>query len=241
MSNHANVLVFGPHPDDAEIWCGGLVARLADHGHRVGIVDLTRGETGTRGKVEDRLREGEEAARILGAVFRENLGLEDGAVNTGREAKRAVVEAIRRARPEILVAPYPADDHPDHANGGRLVDESLFLAGLKNFSADGEAHRARQVWHYMCHQPFSPSFVVDVSDVFDRKLEAIRCFSSQLHREESREPATNVSSADFLERLTARCRTFGDLIGVRFGEPFFTRKPVRIDDPLAPWLGANPS
>jgi len=231
--------VFGPHPDDVEIWSGGLVAKLARLGYRVGIVDLTQGDLGTRGSVEDRLGEAREAARILGAVFRENLGLPDGGVRSDEASRRAVIEAIRRHRPAILVAPYPTDDHPDHAGAGILVEEALFLAGLRRYPAGGEAHRARQVWHYMCHHPFVPSFVLDVSEVFETKMRAIRCFRSQLHREGSDEPATNISDPCFLPRIEARGRYFGSLIGSTFGEPFFTRKPPRVRDPLAPWLGGE--
>jgi bacillithiol biosynthesis deacetylase BshB1 len=236
MDRSADALVFGPHPDDAEIWSGGLIARLARLGYRVGIVDLTRGETGTRGSAEERLREAQEAARVLGAAFRENLGLIDGALAVEPASKRAVVEAIRRSRPAILIAPYPSDDHPDHANAGRIVEESLFLAGLRRFEADGEAHRPRQIWYYMCHEPIPTSFVVDISDVFERKLKAIRCFATQLHRPGSREPSTNISSPDFLDRIEARCRYFGSLVGADFGEPYHVKRPVRVEDPLAPWV-----
>jgi bacillithiol biosynthesis deacetylase BshB1 len=236
MERLVDALVFGPHPDDAEIWSGGLIARLSALGHRVGIVDMTRGETGTRGTVEQRLAEADEAALLLGAAFRENLELTDGSLAVEPETKRRVVAAIRRHRPAILVAPYPSDDHPDHAATGRIVEESLFLAGLRRFDADGDAHRARQVWYYMCHEPFSTSFVVDISDVFETKMRAIRCFSSQLHREGSSEPATNISSPDFLTRIEARCRYFGSLAGATFGEPFHVKKPVRVHDPLAPWI-----
>jgi bacillithiol biosynthesis deacetylase BshB1 len=236
MSDPLHLLVFGPHPDDVEIWCGGLVASLAAQGYRVGIADVTRGEAATRGTPEQREEEAKAAARILGVTVRENLGLADGHLESDAESRRAFVEAIRRHRPAILLAPHPSDDHPDHAAAGRLARDTLFLAGLRKYDAQGVAHRARQVWHYMCHQPFPPSFIADVTHVFERKMESIRAYASQLHSEESREPATNVSSPDFLERLEARMRHFGSLAGVRYGEPYFVETPVRLEDPLAPWI-----
>lgn len=235
MSTAVDLLVFGPHPDDVEISCGGLVAKMTARGYRVGIVDLTRGETGTRGTPERRLEEAAAAGEVLGAAFRENLGLPDGRLSSTEEARRKVIESVRRHRPRILVGPYSTDYHPDHAATGKLLHEILFLSGLARYEADGEPHRAAQVWSYMCHDPFDPSFIVDVSDHFERKLQAIRCFASQLHDPDSTEPATNISRSDYTERLEARFRYYGSLIDVRFGEPFHTRRMVRMDDPLQAW------
>jgi len=232
-----DLLVFGPHPDDVEIFCGGLVVKMVRAGYRVGIVDLTRGETATRGTPEERQKEAEAAARVLGASFRENLRLPDGRLAVDDDTKRPLIEAVRRHRPAVLVGPYPVDAHPDHAATGRLLEEIPFLSGLARYPASGAPHRPRQVWSYMCHHPFDPSFIVDVSDAFKAKMEAVRCFASQLHREASDELPTDISSPDYLDRLEARFRYFGSLIRARHGEPFASRTPVRVEDPLAPWLG----
>ena len=233
MTQPVDLLVFGPHPDDIEISCGSLVATMVARGYRVGLVDLTRGETGTRGTPETRLDEAEAAANVLGASFRENLELPDGAISDeDPDTRRAVIEAIRRHRPTVVVGPYSTDYHPDHAATGRLLQRVLFLSGLAKIDADGTPWRAEQIWSYMCHDPFPPSFIVDVSAVFEQKLAAIRCFESQLYRADSDEPATNIASADYLERLEARFRYFGSLIRARYGEPFHTTTPVRMRDPL---------
>ncbi len=237
MTPPVDLLAFGPHPDDVEISCGGLVAKLVSLGYRVGIVDLTRGETGTRGTPETRLEEAAAAAKVLGVAFRENLELPDGHLAVTDAMKRPIIEAIRRHRPRILLGPFPADTHPDHVATGKLLDEVLFLSGLVNYDAAGAPHRPQQTWSYMCHDPIDPSFLVDVSDAFATKMQALRCFASQLHDPTSDEPETNLASEDYLARLEARFRYFGSLIGARYAEPFHTRRPVRIDDPLAPWVG----
>jgi len=234
-----DLLVFGPHPDDVEISCGGLVASMVARGHRVVIADLTRGETGTRGTPETRVREAEAAARVLGVEVRENLGLPDGGLRSDDRCRRALVECIRRHRPAVLVGPYPADYHPDHAATGRLLEEVRFLSGLAKYAADGDPWRASGIWSYMCHDPIPTTFVVDVTEVWDRKIEALRCFASQLHDPRSREPATDIASPDKLERLEARFRYFGSLVGARFGEPFHAPRPLRLDDPVLAGLGAR--
>ena len=236
MVEPVDLLAFGPHPDDVELWAGGLLIKLVSLDYRVAIVDLTRGEIGTRGTPDARLAEAEAARGLLGASYRENLGLPDGGIESNNEAKRAVIESIRRFRPKVLLAPHVSDVHPDHANAGRLIKEAMFLSGLEKMDADGAPHRARQTWFYMCHEPFLPSFIVDITNEFPRKLAAIRCFSSQLHQKGSAEGETDIASPDYLERLEARLRYFGSLIQARYGEPYLTSSPVRVSDPLSPWM-----
>ncbi len=237
---HADVLVFGAHPDDVEMGCGGLVLSLGRRGRRVVVVDLTRGELSTRGTAAARRRETAVASRILGLRARENLELPDGGIPSGGAAREAVVRVIRKWRPLLLVAPPLDDLHPDHANGGRLVLESHFLAGVAKFAPDSPPHRANRLIHYMQHWRFIPSFVVDISDVFDEKMRAIRSYGSQFHRVGSTEPATNLSRPEFLEELQARDRYYGVSIGTRYGEPYQVDGPVRLDDPLAAWPTAVP-
>jgi bacillithiol biosynthesis deacetylase BshB1 len=234
-----DVLAFGPHPDDVEIRCGGLLLRCIESGRSAAIVDITRGETGTRGTADERAEEAEQGRRTLGVAVRENLGLPDGFVEPTREAKLAVVATLRRHRPALVLAPYPRDLHPDHAATGRLVEGSLFLAGLRKVG-EGEPHRPTTLLFYMCHHPFVPTLVVDVTSVFDRKLQAIRCYGSQLHRPGVDAPRTDIGSPDFEERLVAWHRTYGTQVGVRYGEPYFAHRPLGIQDPASALLDPAP-
>jgi bacillithiol biosynthesis deacetylase BshB1 len=239
MSN-ADVLVFGAHPDDVEMGCGGLILSLANRGRRVVVVDLTRGELATRGDRATRDAESEEAARVLRLCARENLDLPDGSVPASGPAREKVVGAIRRWRPTLIVAPPVVDLHPDHGNGGQLVLESHFLAGVAKFAPGLPAHRAHQIVHFMQHFRFVPSFVADITSVFAEKMRAVRCFGSQFYREASGDPPTNLARKEFLEELEARDRYHGMAIGTRYGEPFRIEGPARVDDPVAAWLDPVP-
>jgi len=234
-----DLLVLGAHPDDAELAAGGLIARTVRAGHRVGVLDLTRGEMGSRGSPEIREREAREAARVLGLACRENLGLPDGGLTASLENRRLVAEAYRRFRPALVAAPHPEDLHPDHAAAGRLAEEAFYPAGFARYRTEGPPrgaapppYRPLGLIHYMNHTPFRPSFILDIGEVWRIRLEAIRCFASQLHREGSAEPRTNISSPDFLDRLDARLRHYGSLIGASHGEPYWTRRPPPMADPL---------
>ena len=228
-----DLLVFAAHPDDAELAAGGLIAKSVKWGHRVGIVDFTRGEMGSRGSPEIRAKESAAADSVLGVSVRENLGLEDGCLVESIEARRLVVKAIRRYRPLLIAAPNLSDLHPDHAVAGRVVAAALYPSGFVNFVTGSPPHRAAGLVHYMNHTPFTPSFVLDISDVWDLRIAAVRCYASQLHDPGSEGPATNISSPDFLDRLAARFRHYGSLIGTRYGEPYYTAAPVPLVDPVA--------
>jgi N-acetylglucosamine malate deacetylase 1 len=227
-----DVLVFGPHPDDIEICTGGLVLTLRRRGYSVGGVDLTRGESGTRGTLAMRTREAEAGARLLGLAFRENLGLPDGGIETTTAARDLVIDAIRRHRPRLVVAPYPSDDHPDHTRTGELVKDARFLAGCANIGPAGEPWRPGRVLFYPSRELLTPTLVVDISDVFEQKLAAMRAHASQLHDPASREPLTTISSPDFIPMIEAANRHYGGLIGARFGEAYFVQGPLAIDDPV---------
>jgi len=228
-----DVLFLGAHPDDVELCSGGLVARLVATGRSVGIVDLTRGEMGTRGTPEIRAEEAARAREVLGVTTAANLGLPDGRLAVTEEAKRLVIEAIRRARPRVLVAPHRVDLHPDHAAAGRLVDEVRYLCGMPKWPADGEPCRVPLVLRTMFHTPFDPDLVVDVTETYATKLEAIRCYASQLHAPEVKEagPGTNIGRPDFLARWEARHRFWGERIGATFGEPYAVDGPLPVTDP----------
>jgi bacillithiol biosynthesis deacetylase BshB1 len=227
-----DVLVFGPHPDDIEICAGGLVLVLQRKGYTVGGVDLSAGEAGTRGTQEKRRMEAERGAQILGLQFRECLGLPDGGIENARETRDLLVDAIRRHKPKLLVAPVPSDDHPDHSRTGLAVKEARFLAGAAKLGPPGEPWRPGRVLFYPSREFVVPSLVVDISEVWEHKMEAVRAHASQLHDPRSTEPRTTISSPDFLPAIEAKARYFGSLVGARFGEPYVVEGPLAVDDPV---------
>lgn len=218
-----DVLVFSPHPDDAELYCGGTILSLAASGLSVGVIDVSRGELSTRGTTKTRAAETRAATRALGLTVRANLGIPDGSVENNEANRRAVIRAIRRHRPSTILLPYPVDRHPDHGNTSVLVREAAFQSGLarlatKDRGAAQEAFRPSKLFHYMMTNDFRPSLIVDISDFFDRKVDAIRCYASQF--EASDGPRTYISTPDFMEALIARSRRLGFLIGATHGEGF---------------------
>ena len=238
----ADVLAFGAHPDDVEIGCGGTVALLAKLGRSVVVVDFTRGETGTRGTPDERAREAAEAAKVLGATARLNLELPDGLLpfadpKSGRPARdlavERIVELIREHRPRLLLANYPSDQHPDHVVVGETVKQARYLAGLQKWKPGRPRHRPDLVLQYFEHEQHEPSFVVDVSAVYEKKLAAIRCYRSQLHDPKRQELETALSRPDFLVRREARDRHFGVQAGVTHAEPFFLIGPPKVADPFS--------
>lgn len=233
-----DILAIAAHPDDIEMCCAGTLAALRERGRSFGILDLTRGEMGTRGTPAIREQEARRAAEILGASFRESLDLGDGSLRTGTAEETAVIDAIRRSEPRIVFTSYPEDRHPDHARAGRLVAEASYYAGLRKRQSGHPAHRPQQVLYFSTmyyHHP--PSFVVDVSRWHERKMTAIRAFASQFHDPQSREPETMLTTTSFLHEIEARSRHYGMMIGVEFGEGFITRRPPRIEDPLGAFEG----
>jgi N-acetylglucosamine malate deacetylase 1 len=220
------VLAFSAHPDDAEIGCGGALALAAQRGLRVGVVDLTDGERATRGTPARRAAEKAAATRTLRLSERIALGLPDGELGRSPEAVARVVEVIRDARPRIVLAPNDVDRHPDHEAAGRLVRQGCFEAGLGSVGS-GALHRPAHQFSYMAHSPFDPSFVVDISEVWEQKKAAVACYRSQFSSDGG-EPATAVSGGGFLELLEVRARWFGAMIGGRHGEPYLSRGPVPL-------------
>ena len=228
-----DVLAFGPHPDDVELTMGGTLLKLADLGYRTGVIDLTSGEMGTRGSVSQRRSEAERAAEILGVSVRRSLDLGDGRLAVNGETKRAVVEAIREHQPRLVFTNYPENNHPDHTVSGTLVAEAAYLAGLRKYDARGEPHRPNRVLYYLVPRKLVPSFVVDVTPHHDKKMEAVRAYASQLHRDDESGPATYISQPEFLGRIEAIDRYHGALIDADFGEAFFVRETMHVPDPLA--------
>jgi bacillithiol biosynthesis deacetylase BshB1 len=235
-----DIIFFGAHPDDIELSCGGTIAKSVADGLRVGIVELTRGEMGTRGTPQIRRREAKNAARILGATFREQLDFGDGALRTGRDEELRLVEVIRRCHPKVIFTTWPDDRHPDHTRTGRLVAESAFYSGLRALNTGMPAHRPQVTIYYPQNYLVTPSFVIDVTKSWKTKMRAIAAFKSQFYDPKSKEPLTFISDKKFVQTIEARGRHFGALIGVEYGEAFMTKQPPKIDDVIAAYAGREP-
>jgi bacillithiol biosynthesis deacetylase BshB1 len=231
-----DVLAIGAHPDDVELGCGGTLALLARQGKKVGILHLTRGERGTRGTPEERRTEAENAAKALGAADLDFLDCGDGSLRTGEAEEDALIAKLREWRPEAVLAPSPNDRHPDHSRSYRLAQSACFYAGLRNrcpptSAESGEPFRPGALFSYMQHDPFEPSFIVDVGSAWETKLEALRCYHSQLYQGGSGGgPATKVASREFSLAVEGRARHFGLMINVELGEPFWSRLPLAVAD-----------
>ena len=220
-----DLLVFGPHPDDIEIGAGGIVARHAARGFSVGLCDLTAGEMGSNGTVEDRLKESEAARRILGAAWRENLGWADRRIGKDPAHLESAVALIRRHRPRVVVAPYWTDRHPDHSAASAVLTEAVFNSGLRRYQAEGEAWKVEWICYYFINDGVPPSFVVDVTDYYDRKRQALDCHSSQF-RPGPGAVGTRLNTPLFRQLIESRDAQFGALAGVTWAEGFVVREPL---------------
>jgi len=233
-----DLLVIAVHPDDAELGAGGTIAKYVAEGKKVGIVDLTRGELGTRGTAETRDREANDAASILGLTVRDNLALRDGFFNNSEEDKLAVIRAIRQYQPEIIITNAITDRHPDHGRAGHMVSEACFLSGLRKIetSYDGvlqEAHRPRLVLQMIQDYYIKPDIVMDITDFYAVKEKSILAYKTQFYTGEesgSDEPQTYISNPDFMESTAARAREFGRSIQVKYAEGFTVKKILGVDD-----------
>ncbi|MFH1708713.1 MAG: bacillithiol biosynthesis deacetylase BshB1 [Planctomycetota bacterium] len=230
-----NILAFGAHPDDVEIMAGGTLVMMKKKGYRTGIVDLTRGESGTYGTVAERAAEAAEAARILGLETRVNLGLPDADLHNTAESRLKVIEIIRRLRPEVVLAPVTHTRHPDHGAAGAIVREAAFLAGLAKIETDRPKHRPAAVLHYGELTKDTPDFVVDISDAWETKVAAIRAHKSQVYIPDrdggaAPEARTLIRSKDFWEIVQARFRYFGGMNGVTYAEIFYCDTIPRVED-----------
>lgn len=227
------ILAFGAHPDDVELGCSGTLYKLHRIGYTTAIVDLTEGEMGSRGTVADRRREAEEAARILEVAHRRNLQIPDTHIEINLTNRQKVIEVVRALRPRLVFAPYPGDRHPDHMHASQLITEACYYSGLKKILPELPPHRPERIVYYMCHYPFTPSFVVDISEEFERKMKAIQAYRSQFFNPDWPETHTFISSKEFLESVEIRARHYGWMSGVRYAEPFWTQKPLVLNDLLA--------
>lgn len=231
-----DVLAIAAHPDDAELTCGGTLAATAKRGARVGILDLTAGELGSRGSAAIRADESARASEVLGVAWRQTLGLPDAGIRNDDHARAALVEVLRAVRPTIVIAPAPAPygRHPDHRVAAELIRDAAFLAGLRNYARGGEPHRPRKVLHTITYREdhLKPTFVVDISDVFDLKVAAIACYRSQF------DGATQAgeiypTGEPLIDVVRHHAAHYGSLIRARFGEPFYTTETMRVEDVLA--------
>lgn len=232
-----NILAVGVHPDDIELCCAGTLLKHLEMGYSVGILDLTEGELGTRGNAALRLKEARAAADMLGIGVRDNLGLADGFFEHSRENLIRIATVIRKYRPDIVLANATQDRHPDHARAAKLTSDACFLAGLIKIktSLDGSeqaAWRPRAIYHYIQDIKLQPDICIDVTPYMEKRMQAVRCFSSQFYNPESDEPQSPISSHDFLDQIIAAARVYGRNIGVEFGEAFTVARPIGVVDLL---------
>ena len=238
-----DVLAIAAHPDDAEISVGGTLLRLVDAGARVGVLDVTRGEMGTRGTRADRDAEAARATEIMGLAWRGNLEQPAGRVRVTVEAREALARHLRELAPDLVLSHHLDDPHPDHEASARLAKEAWYLSGLRQLAKETgglDARRPAQLAHFMSHTPFEPTFVVDIEPVWERKRAAILAYATQLESSGEGDQGKHfLYGTDILERVETKARTYGERIRKRYGEPLLCREPVGFDDPLVRWLAPD--
>ena len=229
-----DVLAIGAHPDDVELGCSGALINEVKRGKKVGIIDLTQGELGTRGTIETRYQEAADAARIMGIHARENLKFRDGFFVNDEAHQLKLISAIRKYQPEIVIGNIMEDRHPDHGKAGSLIYDSCFLSGLRQVKTTDENGREQEKWrpkylfHYIQDRFYEPDLIVDISDVWEQRMESIKAYKTQFHDPESDEPQTYLSNPEFLDAITGRARLLGKRIGVQFAEGFISKKNIGI-------------
>lgn len=225
-----DILTIAAHPDDVELTCAGTLIRMGQQGYSVGLLDLTQGEMGTRGTPEIRAREAEAAAAVIGARWRESMNLGDARLTASIENRMAVAERIRAAKPRTVILPYWEGRHPDHYTAAVLGYEACYAAGLKQLSIAGEPHRPKKILYSAMYAEVRPSFSVDISAVFDKKLEAIMCFASQFSGDMKDIAELYPAWGRLVDQITTQCKYFGHSIGVTYAEPFVVKESIAIDD-----------
>ncbi|SHG16026.1 bacillithiol biosynthesis deacetylase BshB1 [Cnuella takakiae] len=231
-----DLLAIGVHPDDVELGCSGVLIKERMRGKKVGIVDLTEGELGTRGTVETRYAEAAEAGRIIGVSARENLRMRDGFFRNDEEHQMKLIAALRKYQPDIVIGNVLEDRHPDHGRAGHLIYDACFLSGLRQVKTYDDAGNEQEKWrpkyllHYIQDRFYEPDVIVDISDVWEERLQSILAYRTQFHDPNSSEPQTYISSPEFLDAITARARMLGKRIGVRFAEGFLSKKNIGISN-----------
>lgn len=231
-----DVLAFGVHPDDVELSCAGTLINEIKNGRKAGVIDLTAGELGTRGTAETRSQEAQKAAKVIGLSIRKNLGMRDGFFCNDEAHQLQVIQAIRTYQPEIILANVLEDRHPDHGRAGKLIRDAAFLAGLKKIETVDESGAAQERWrpkmvlHYIQDRLHEPDLVIDISDVFEQRLEAVKVYATQFHvaPDSAQGTQTYISTPDFMEALIARWRLMGKRIGVKYAEGFVSEKSIGV-------------
>jgi bacillithiol biosynthesis deacetylase BshB1 len=235
MSDQVDLLAIAAHRDDVELTCGGTLAKAVKAGHRAGIIDLTQGEMGTRGDAATRAAEADKAAKTLGVAVRLNAGMRDAHLENNEASRKTVVELIRRAKPRVVILPFPVGRHPDHRIASELGRDACYLAGLAKYEPGkgGEAHRPYKLLYALAYRedPVKPTFVVDISDVFETKMQAIRCYGSQFDGAKAA-GEIHPTGQDLYELIRVQSAHYGSLIRRRYGEPFYTAETQEVDDVL---------
>ncbi len=231
-----DLLAIAAHPDDVELGCSGTLIKEVNRGKKVGIVDLTQGELGTRGTIETRYAEAAAATAIMGIHVRENLKMRDGFFKNDEEHQMQVVQVLRKYRPEIVIANILEDRHPDHGRGGWLVYDACFLSGLRQVKSYDENGKEQEKWrpklllHYIQDRFYEPDIIIDISEEWEKRMEAVKAYKTQFHDPASTEPQTYLSNPEFIQALEARARLLGKRIGVKYGEGFLSKKNIGIKD-----------
>jgi len=230
---HVDILAIGAHRDDIELTCAGTVIKMVRRGYTAAILDLTKGEKGTRGTVAERTREAKAAARIMGVARRRALDLKDAFIENTPATKKKVAAVIREYRPSVILAPYWEANHPDHAVTGRLVRDAAYVAGLKKLKTGKPWYRTPRILYYLFQPAVAPTFFVDVSREFKTRMEAVRAYGSQFYNPGYSGEPTYISRKEFLGDIRARARYYGSLIGVTYAEPFYMPEPLHLPDIMA--------
>ena len=229
-----DILIFAAHPDDAELGMGGTIAKLVSEGKSVGIVDFSEAELSSNGTVESRRLETEDASRILKVAIRENFKITDGKVKISDKVVISVIELLRTYKPQVVFAPYFNDRHPDHIGASKIVKEAVFFSGLKKIktvldSKERPAFRPEKLYYYMQTYEFAPSFIVDISEHFETKMESVRAYKSQFYNSDEKGELTFINDPKFIKYLEARARHYGFQIRKEYGEPFFSEEAIELD------------
>jgi bacillithiol biosynthesis deacetylase BshB1 len=224
-----DILVFAAHPDDAELGCGGTIIKHTSNGFKVGVIDLTKGELGTRGSDKIRLEEAEAASKIMNLTLRENLGFDDGFFVNDDFHKKVLIQKIRNYRPDIILTNAPSDRHPDHARASQLTIDSCFLSGLEKIDTNQKVWRPKAIYHYIQFNNLNPDFVVDITTQFDQKIDAVRSYKSQFFDPKSKESNTIISTKDFFDSIEYRAKDLGRQTSCNFAEGFISHQLPKLD------------
>ena len=224
-----DVLIFGAHPDDVELGCGGTIIKLIEEGRKVGIIDLTKGELGTRGNSKTRMQECKNASKIMGITIRENMDFKDGFFEDSQENKIKIIKKIRELQPNIVITNAPIDRHPDHSRACRLILDACFLSGLIKINTKQKVWRPKAIYHYIQFLQIDPDFVIDISNQISKKIQAVKSYKTQFYNKKSKEPKTIISSKEFLESVKYRAQDLGRQSNCEYAEGFIANQFLKVD------------